>query len=106
MGLFDFLKNNKTDADVARKVIDIKVAGAKTSPVLIICNSIFQASLNLSETTKKEMTILWKSKDFSDTDIQATWFTMLVEFIYFHLNVTNRIAFSKLGDKKRAELVD
>ena len=106
MGLFDFLKGKKTGANKAEEIIERVALNAKTSSVVKLFDTIFKSSMKLADTTKNEMSELWKSKNISIVEEKTIWFTMLAEFIYCHLAITDRIAFSVLGKQRRNDLMN
>lgn len=98
MGLFDFFRSKNTEVKNVEELI-------KRSSVKL-CNAIFKSSMKLTEETKTECSVIWKSKGISSFDEKIIWFSILSEFIYCHLNITDRIAFSVLGNERRSVLMN
>lgn len=92
MGLLNFLKSKKS---------------YETTDALVeLCFVIIQSSTALTNELTKFMSQQWKSINISVVDAKTLEFTMLAEFTYFHLAMTDRIAFQILGNKSRNDLMN
>jgi len=65
-----------------------------------LSNVIFKNSLDCVEALKDYLNYS------TEKEKQEKWIYVLFEFIYFFMHMTNRIAFGKLGNKRRIKLQD
>lgn len=69
-------------------------------PVADLARRIVQASMTDAEALKASV----QAKD--EKDHTQRWFTVLCEFLYFFMHMTNRFAYAELGHERRCKMQD
>src|SRR5579871_2431203 len=70
-----------------------------------LCTELIDASLKSANAIKSHALELWHSNKLSTEEAFALWITMFSEFIFFYLNLSDRLAFSILNELKRKALM-
>lgn len=92
MGFFNLYKKSKSN----------------TTPdsLVELCITIIQCSISLTNELTKCMSKQWKLANKSVIEVKTIEITMLAEFTFFHLAMTDRIAFELLKNNKRNDLMN
>ena len=67
-------------------------------PIADLANRIVKASLNGAETLKPSLVAA------DEEDRTRRWFTVICEFLYFFMHLTNRFAYAELGHEQRCKI--
>lgn len=84
-----------------------KKSKSNTTPdsLVDLCITIFKFSISLTNELIKIMSEQWKFKNISVIEVRTIEITMLAEFTFFHLAMTDRIASELLKNKRRNDLM-
>ena len=78
----------------------------KTVHIANLSIKIFNSSVSLTTSIKRELEPLWSTQNITQPDKDTRWCNMLFEFLFCYLYITDRKVLFELGHQKRQEFMN